>query len=456
MLSKPKIAVIGAGWAGCAAAVEATRLGQHVTLFEASRTLGGRARRVEVMHKGKLLALDNGQHILIGAYAETLQLMADVGVDIPRSLLRLPLTLRFPDGSGLALPNLPAPFDALVGILAARGWSWFDKLSLLKVAIGWQLAGFQCDAQQSVTALCKGLTPGVMASLIEPLCVSALNTPAERASGQVFLRVMQDSLFAANSAHGTHDVKGGSNLLLPLLDLSTLMPNASSAWLQRHGGEVKLGVRVQSIRHDQNRWYLATQTSEVPDAQKESNTFDAVILACPPTEAARLVQSSGLPCNAWLAQTQALQHEAITTVYAIAPGARLNQPMLALRSSSSHPAQFVFDRGQLGGPPELLAFVISASVGDSATLSQRVAAQAADQLGLKDLQLLQTIVEKRATFACTPGLQRPGMQLAPTLLACGDYVDGPYPATLEGAVRSGLAAARGISHADYDKGAWKP
>jgi len=429
-----KVAIVGAGWAGCAAAVEATRLGHHVTLFEASRTLGGRARRVEVMHKGKLLALDNGQHILIGAYAETLQLMADVGVDIPRSLLRLPLTLQFPDGSGLALPNLPAPFDALAGILAARGWSWIDKLSLLKVAIGWQLAGFQCDAQQSVTTLCKGLTPGVMASLIEPLCVSALNTPAERASGQVFLRVMQDSLFAANG------IKGGSNLLLPLVDLSTLMPNASSAWLQRHGSEVKLGVRVQSIRHDQNRWHVVTQTSEVLDP---SNTFDAVILACPPTQAARLVEGANLACDAWLAQTQALQHEAITTVYAIAPGARLSQPMLALRSSSSHPAQFVFDRGQLGGPPELLAFVISASVGDSATLSQRVAAQAADQLGLEDLQLLQTIVEKRATFACTPGLQRPGMQLAPGLLACGDYVEGPYPATLEGAVRSGLAAARG-------------
>jgi squalene-associated FAD-dependent desaturase len=427
-----KVAVIGAGWAGCAAAVEATRLGHHVTLFEASRTLGGRARRVDVMHKGKLLALDNGQHILIGAYAETLKLMAYVGVDIQGSLLRLPLTLRFPDGRGLELPNLPAPFDALAGIVTARGWSWVDKLSLLKVAIGWQLCSFQCGAQQSVTSLCKGLTPSVMANLIEPLCVSALNTPAERASGQVFLRVMRDSLFSN---------KGGSNLLLPLVDLNALLPNAAAAWLQRQGGALKLGARVQSIRHDQSRWHLATQTSEVLDP---SNTFDAVILACPPIEAARLVQCSDVPCDAWLAQTQALQHEVITTVYAISPGARLGQPMLALRASDAHPAQFVFDRGQLGGPPDLLAFVISASVGDSATLSQRVAAQAADQLGLSDVQLLQTIVEKRATFACTPGLQRPGMQLAQGLLACGDYVEGPYPATLEGAVRSGLAAARSL------------
>ena len=427
-----KIAVIGAGWAGCAAAVEAIRLSHHVTLFEASRTLGGRARRVDVMHGGKLLALDNGQHILIGAYAETLKLMADVGINIPGNLLRLPLTLRFPDGSGLALPNLPAPFDALAGIFAARGWSWLDKFSLLKVAIDWQLTSFQCDAQQSVSSLCKGLTPGVMASLIEPLCVSALNTPAERASGQVFLRVMQDSMFSN---------KGGSNLLLPLVDLSTLMPNAAAAWLQSHSGEIKLGVRVQSIQLIQNRWHLDTQT---PHVLEQSNAFDSVVIACPPAEAARLLQSSGQPCDAWLAQTRALQHEAITTVYVDAPGACLAQPMLALRASDAHPAQFVFDRGQLGGPPELLAFVISASEGDSATLSQRVAAQAADQLGLKDLQVLQTIVEKRATFACTPGLQRPGMQLARGLLACGDYVEGPYPATLEGAVRSGLAAARSL------------
>jgi predicted NAD/FAD-dependent oxidoreductase len=116
--------------------------------------------------------------------------------------------------------------------------------------------------------------------------------------------------------------------------------------------------------------------------------------------------------------------------------------MLALHATASEAAQFVLDRGQLGGPTGLLAFVISASVGDSATLTQQVLAQAARQLGLDALQAVQTIVEKRATFACTPGLQRPAADVATGLLACGDYIAGPYPATLEGAVRSGLAAAR--------------
>jgi squalene-associated FAD-dependent desaturase len=419
-----KVAVIGAGWAGCAAAVEATRLGQQVTVFEAARVPGGRARRVDGQWPdGTALALDNGQHILIGAYSETLRLMADLGIAADTALLRLPLTLQFPDGTGLAFPRLPAPLDALVGIARARGWSWRDKLSLLRAAVGWQVSGFRCAPELSVSQLCRTLSPAVMATLIEPLCVSALNTPADRASGQVYLRVLRDALFAES---------GGSNLLLPRVDLSALLPEAALAWVVQQGGEVGLGRRVQQLASVAGRW----QIDGVP--------FDRVILACPPAEAARLVETAGLPCQVWLACTRALQFEAITTVYAFSPGARLAQPMLTLRAGApdgAAPAQFVFDRGQLGGPAGLLAFVVSASSADKDALTRRVLAQGERQLGLTALQAMQTIVEKRATFACLPGLQRPAVRVLPGLLACGDYIDGPYPATLEGAVRSGLAAA---------------
>jgi squalene-associated FAD-dependent desaturase len=419
-----KVAIIGAGWAGCAAAVEATRRGQQVTVFEAARMPGGRARRVDgQLPDGRTLALDNGQHILIGAYSDTLRLMADVGMDADAALLRLPLTLRFPDGAGLALPRLPAPLDALAGIASARGWSWRDKLPLLKAALHWQWSGFRCAPELTVAQLCRTLSPAVMATLIEPLCVSALNTPAERASAQVFLRVLHDALFAQS---------GGSNLLLPRTDLSALLPEAALAWVAQRGGKVCLGQRVQALVPDAEGW------------QVDGAAFDRVILACPPAEAARLAESSGLPCAPWLAQARALQFEAITTVYALSPGARLDLPMLTLRATAPDgeaPAQFVFDRGQLGGPPGLLAFVLSASTGDKAALTQRVLAQGERQLGLTKLQAVQTVVEKRATFACLPGLQRPAAQVLPGLLACGDFIAGPYPATLEGAVRSGLQAA---------------
>jgi squalene-associated FAD-dependent desaturase len=419
-----RVAVIGAGWAGCAAAVEAVRLGQQVTLFEAGRIAGGRARRVgSQWPDGRPLLLDNGQHILIGAYTETLKLMGDLGLATTSLLQRLPLTLQFPDGSGLCFPALPTPLDAFAGILRARGWCWRDKFSLLRAAVQWQLSGFRCAPQLSVAQLCARLTPAVMATLIEPLCVAALNTPADRASGQVFLRVLRDALFSRS---------GGSNLLLPRTDLSALLPDAALAWLTQRGAAVRLGTRVLALAPAGEGW------------QVDGEIFERVILACPPNEAARLAWSSGPPCEAWATAARALQFEAITTVYVSSPGTRLAQPMLALRASEPEgdaPAQFVFDRGQLGGPDGLLAFVVSASQGDHAALAARVLTQARQQLVLAAPQLVQTIVEKRATFACLPGLLRPAAQVAPGLLACGDYVDGPYPATLEGAVRSGLDAA---------------
>ena len=416
-----KTAVIGAGWAGLACAVEATRLGHAVTLFEAAPTPGGRARRVDNMHG---MALDNGQHILIGAYTATLKLMREVGVDVDQALQRLPLSLRFADGGGLKLPRLPAPLDLLTGIFTARGWTWRDKSSLLRTAVGWRLGGFRCARDTTVATLCTGLTPRVMQELIEPLCVSALNTPVDQSSGEVFLRVLRDALFSGS---------GGADLLLPRVDLGALFPDAALAWLARDDAALRVGTRVRSIAPEVGRWSV------------DGEVFDQVVLACAPWDAARLVRASGVPAIPWCARTEALRFEAIATVY-VRGATPLAEPMLALRShAATAPAQFAFDRGQLGGPPGVLALVVSANEASRETLEHQVLAQAAAQLGQTALQLVQTVVEKRATFACTPALARPSTRIAPGLLACGDYIDGPYPATLEGAVLSGLATARTLT-----------
>ena len=437
-MAPQKVAVIGAGWAGMAAAIAHRQAGRQVTVFEAARTVGGRARAVPgVLPDGTAATLDNGQHILIGAYTESLRLMRLVGVDPTTALLRLPLTLQFPDGQGLQLPDLAPPLDALLGIVRAKGWGWQDKVALLRTATAWQLRGFRCAPHTSVADLCAPLTPRLMAEFIDPLCVSALNTPAREASGQVFLRVLQDSLFSG---------RGGSNLLLPRTDLGALFPEAAVRWLVQQGGQVVTGQRIQRlVPLPRGRWQPAG-TGGAAQGSEATDAFDHITLACPSWEAARLVEglagTAGLAAAArWSATANALRFEAITTVYAHASGARLPLPMLALRNTAEHPAQFVFDRGQLDGQQGLLAFVVSASDGDRALIEQQVLQQAAAQLGLPGLRPVQTVVEKRATFACTPGLQRPAMQVLPGLTACGDYVDGPYPATLEGAVLSGTAVA---------------
>ena len=431
-----KIGIVGAGWAGLAAAVAATLDGHQVTVYEASRTVGGRARALSVtLPDGKPALLDNGQHILIGAYRETLRLLQAVGVNPGDALMRMPLTLQFAQGGGIRFPRCPAPLDALLGIVFCKGWGLADKTALLQRAVHWRWTGFRCPADLSVANLCAGLTLRVMRDLVEPLCVSALNTPPGRASGQVFLRVMQDAVLGAS---------GDSNLLLPRCDLSALFPDAAVRWLTQHGAQVQLGARVHTLAKESGGWSVL------------GTRHDRLILATAAPDAARILTDSvplldGATAQRilpWSGLAHALQHEPIATVYAWGPGVTLACPMLALRSGAgagcaggSAPAQFVFDRGQLGGPAGLLAFVVSASSGDRATLQSQVVAQARLQLGL-DLLPVQTVVEKRATFACTPGLQRPPTQIAAGLLACGDYVDGPYPSTLEGAVRSGLAAIR--------------
>ncbi|HSW18373.1 MAG TPA: hydroxysqualene dehydroxylase HpnE [Ramlibacter sp.] len=426
-----RVAVVGAGWGGLAAAVQATRAGHAVTLFEAARTLGGRARTLEVaLPDGATVQVDNGQHILIGAYTETLALMRQVGVAPGDVFHAMPLALKLPGGDGIALPAWPAPLDAAWGICTARGWGLRDKLSLLGAALRWRLAGFRCDPGLTVAALCAGLRPRVMQELVEPLCVAALNTPGSQASAQVFLRVLQDSLFAPPAG-----AWGASWLLLPRAPLGDVLPQAAGRWLASQGAAVRLGERVQALQRTTGGWHAH-------GAAGAGDAFDAVVLACPVTEGVRLVEGSGCAAPQWLASASAMRHEALATVY-VTGAPRLPMPMLALRSGPGAPAQFVFDRGQLGGPSGLAAFVVSASHGDRESLEAQVMAQAR-ALGWHGVAPLQTVVEKRATFACTPGLVRPGLQVAPGLWACGDYVDGPYPATLEGAVRSGLAAATAL------------
>ena len=166
-----------------------------------------------------------------------------------------------------------------------------------------------------------------------------------------------------------------------------------------------------------------------------------VVLACPPWEAALLTQTLA---PKWSAMASALAHTAISTVYVRTQQA-LNwpSPMVAMTSSDQAPAQFAFDKGRLSTEPQLegvLALVASASLGERNAITADVMRQLPDQLGIFDAALITTVVEKRATFACVPALERPPLQVCEGVVACGDYVAGPYPATIEAAVRSGFAA----------------
>ncbi len=409
-----QLTIVGAGWSGLAAAVAATQAGWHVQLFEASSTAGGRARSLQQSFAGH--PLDNGQHALIGAYHDTLALMRTVGLEPDRLLRRLPLDLSFADGQGLKLPDWPIPLNLLMGISSARGWTWQDKTSLLRAAWLWQRHKFECHPALTLGQLCESsaLSPRVMTQLIEPLCLSALNTPVDQASALVFLRVLNDALLGGS---------GSSDLLLPSVDLGALLPDACLQWLITQGAEVHLSKRISA--------------AHVEAFQQTTSHNNKVLLACPAWEAARLTADIA---PKWAYKCAALPHTAIATVYMHCKDANfdgLSHPMVALHSHAKAPAQFVFDKGALSNQQGLLAAVVSACCHERDELTELVLAQVNEQLGLRHLSIVQTVVEKRATLACVPLLDRPEAFVVDGVWACGDYIAGPYPSTLEGAVRSG-------------------
>lgn len=421
-----RVAVVGGGWAGLAAAVEATRLGDKVTLFEMASTLGGRARTVWLGQGSERRAFDNGQHILIGAYRETLRLMQLIGGEPDTTLLRTPLTLVDGSGIGLRLPAGHALVAFSRGVLSHQGWSFSDKARLLWMAARWAATGFTCSASLRVCELCEDLPETVRHDLIDPLCVAALNTDSEHASARVFLRVLRDAMFSG---------PGSADLLLPRRPLGELFPEHAARWLTQQGARALTSARVMHIERDDDGW------------QVEGERFDAVVMGCTAREASRLAMAHA---PAWANTAAALHYEPIVTVYVMAADTRLPQAMTLLHSGPSEgPAQFVFDHGWLSGQHGLLSFVISAAqpwvdAGHEATASATLL-QARTQLSKhlrSQLQSLQVLTEKRATFRCTPGLDRPSARIADGLMAAGDYVEGPYPATLEGAVQSGVCAAR--------------
>jgi hypothetical protein len=119
--------------------------------------------------------------------------------------------------------------------------------------------------------------------------------------------------------------------------------------------------------------------------------------------------------------------------------------MVALQSDAHAPAQFVFDKGALSEQHGLLAAVVSACTGERDDVTAKVHDQVCKQLGLVNVEVVQTVIEKRATLSCTPMLHRPESCVTNGLWACGDFIRGPYPSTIEGAVRSGQQVVTQLS-----------
>ena len=450
-------AIIGGGYAGMAAAVALAERGIHVTVFESAKQLGGRARGV--VHQNT--QLDNGQHLLLGCYRQTLRLIEQVGGKLEQDFLRLPLQLDLHGEFSLKAPRLPAPLHLLLALLRAQGLPFGARLNAIRFMLALRRLNFTLPSPAGgITSDLAGVVgqPSRMASssirgvggegsdmtvaellaqhgqnaeltqkLWEPLCIAALNTPICKASAQVLLNVLRDALTQS---------RADSDMLLPRVDFTTLFPQRAASYVEQRGGKVLTACGVESLRSLESGMEITTGQG--------TEKFSHIICAAPPAVAAKLLRPI-VALESVVTQIETLQQQPIYTVYLQYPQTvRLPHPMLGLHQCYS---QWLFDKGQIAGQHGLLAAVISAEglhqELSQEDLAQKVIAELREEFGIVELpEWSRIIAEKRATFACTPGLHRPSQQTPlPGLLLAGDYTAGDYPATLEGAVLSGLRCA---------------
>lgn len=433
------VAIIGGGVAGLAAAAKLAEKGIETTILEASSQLGGRARSVSVEYNSQVVQLDNGQHILLGAYHETLKLLEQVNIPEDETFLRLPLKLEthsLDDSPAFKLTTpawLPFPLNQLIGFLFCKGLSLGDRFSVIKFMLHLKRVRYQTTTDEPLEDYLKKQhqSDRTITLLWEPLCLSALNTPIHVASSKVFLNVLKDAFTGG---------KSNSDMLLPKRDLSKIFAQPITRYVKAREGHVLTNHRVRSIRISKTHGFKLLTKKGVLE-------FSHVVIA---TSALRLqdliIHLPKLKASA--EATANYRHQPIYTIYLQYPNdVKLPEPMIGLTGTLS---QWVFDRGALCGQHGLIAVIISAE-GRHQTLDQEMLAlTVANELREAFPTLTKplwhrVIAEKRATFSCEVGLTRPANSTRyPNLYIAGDYTYADYPATIEGAVRSGVNVANMI------------
>ena len=417
------VAIIGAGWAGLAAAT-ALANHAHVTLFEAGRVAGGRARQIAKSTE----PFDNGQHILIGAYRETLALLNQFGVDTQKAFLRQPLhwIMRSPtDRVEVKMPAWPTPWHWLGAGLFTRGLSWSARGQLLRAVSALIRCRFVIEPAKTVA---QWLTEQSQADALierfwEPLTLATLNTPIANASMAVLATVLRDSLAGRS---------GAADFMIPRKTLTEIFVAPAQTWLTQQGADFRFSQRIQAGQ--------LTPTAQGVEIAGEP--FDAAIIAVAPHHVPALIEHEPM----WhdLADTlKAWPSGAITTIqlyYSRPP--RFEQAMLGFAGGV---VQWAFDRSALDGQHGWISVVISCSeTKDKNTLVEQVIHELDQYFQCGKPVISRLFTEKRATFLCQANMARPQAHIAPHVWLAGDYLLPEYPATLESAVRSGLAAAHAL------------
>ena len=454
MTSQKPVIIVGGGWAGLATAVELVQHDIPVILLESAKQLGGRARRVpfetgisatpanNTSLTTEKISVDNGQHLLTGAYHATLNALQTVGVDEKTVFRREPLVLHVkrPHGPELTISpaRLPAPLHLAWGLLFAKGLTFLDRFRALQFCFGLQQSRFSISQDMACGELFNQYrqTKNLINLLWEPLCIAALNTPIATASAGIFLRVLRET-FAYTRRE--------SDLLYCRVDLSSVFPDHAMDFIEKRGGTIRLGQRVTGINIDTNNNNPCLRGVNLQESEIECQHL---VIATSHLAAVKLLQPHA-SFSALSERLLRLGTQPIVTVYLQFPeSTTINAPMMGFADSIS---QWIFDRS-LYGQRGLMAVVISSSgphmVLGNEELSDKVAQEMAEFFPHWPKPLHRMIIrEKRATFDCVRNCNEYRPQNRTDLQGvwlAGDYTDTQLPATLEGAIRSGQQCAQSI------------
>jgi len=432
------VAIAGGGLAGLAAGCALSSVGFRVTLFERRPYLGGRASSYE--HPGTGEIVDNCQHVLLGCCTNLIDFYRRTGVD-QRIRWYDDLTFLEPGGRASAIRSsaLPAPLHAAPAFLSARCLSFRDKL-----AIGRAMAALAPSppAERGETFLAwlqrHGQTPQAIDRFWKTILVSALNEDLERVSVPYAAQVIRES-FLKSAAAGRMGVP-----TVPLTELYS----AAGDTIRARGGEVQFRTAVESFR---------AQPSEVSvTINGQERKFDYLLLAVPFDAVARLLPDS--PDSRSLSDMlDRFETSPITGIHLWFDRSicDLDHAVLLDRTIQwmFHKSRLIEARGNTDA--SYIELVVSSSRslveksrGEIVDLAARELADFFPVVRQAKLLKATVIKEVHATYSPVPGVDqyRPRPETAwPRVCLAGDFVASGWPATMEGAVRSGYMAAESLT-----------
>jgi squalene-associated FAD-dependent desaturase len=396
-----RVAVVGGGLAGLSAALDVVDTGHEVTLYEARPTLGGAVQTLPRREGDPDPPPDNGQHIALACFTEYVRFLHRIGQ--AGSVWRLPLALPVIDERGRSAVIRPSA----LALLRYRHVPFGDRVRILAALARWREVPVETFAE---ALRARGQSQAAIDRFWDVFIRPALNLRAEEASAQAGDFTVKTALLAGRKA---------SDLLLPMVPLGAMHGDAAGRALEEAGATVRTGARVEDL---------------------DELEADAIVVAVPPQEGAQLL---GEP-------EPELEHSPIVSVHLLFDRPLLKAPLVALLGS---PAHWVFNRGVLTGGRQEYLTVVSSGAPELEALRGRelvdlIAGAVTERLGDAELVWSRVSREPNATIAVRPGSEahRPGPQTSrPNVVRAGAWTATGWPATMEGAVRSGRAAALALS-----------